>query len=645
MPNRQVEKIKPMNYFKKNILALFGIVWVLFIYLIFNYGIFNVKNNISKNFSFIKENVPCLEEISKKHIRKVHPSLNRISGWISAVGASITVGDLSGNGIDDDLCFVDPRTDKVFIYSYNNAYETIVLETPTEDSIAPTGCLFGDFNEDGLLDILVYYWGRTPTIFYQNKNENTLSSKSFILSELCSKKERWFTDCATVADFDGDGHIDILICNYFPDGADILNEKGSGVQYMHDSKSHSYSGGKKHFFLWSSSNDNSAYFKHCENVLEPKTNHGWTLAVGACDLNNDMLPEIYLSQDFGPDKLLLNRSTPGNLSFELLKGKKDWTKPKSFILGNDSFKGMGIDFCDINNDQHFDMFVTNITSKWALQESNMLWINKNTHYINSGIAPFVQESEKYGVSRTGWSWDVKFGDFNNNSIHEIVIATGFLKGSRPGWARLQSLGTANDKVLRNPNNWPTFVYGDDLSGHENNVFFARDSLEKKFLNIAREVGLEDVSVSRGIGVADFNNDGLLDIAFANQWEDSLIYINKSENNNLFLSITLRIKDNSSNIRILESLPTKEIIEDSIPAVGAKVILTHKIMDKKFISFVDGGNGHAATRSHKVHFGLGNSCSADSLFDLDITWRSRDGIVHNEKVFLKPGHNTIILGDK
>jgi hypothetical protein len=626
---------------KKIIVFLFSITWVLLLYSIFNTSSYvSVSNNIANNFSFSKHIVPKLN-FPIKNIRQVHPSFKRIAGWISAVGASVSVGDIDGDGIDNDLCFVDPRTDKVFVYSTEQKYDTIVLSTPNDNNIAPTGCLFGDFNEDSLVDILVYYWGRTPIIFYQSIS-NKISSKSFISVPLCDKTERWFTDCATTADFDGDGHIDILICNYFPDGADILNVNGSGIQYMHDSKSHSYSGGKKHFFLWSDTKSLENKFTHYDNVLEPKTNHGWTLAVGACDLNNDMLPEIYLSQDFGPDKLLYNISTPGNLKFGLLKGSKDWTKPKSFILGNDSFKGMGIDFCDINNDQFIDMFVTNITSQWALQESNMLWIhNHEIDSIQKGIAPFHQESEKYGVSRTGWSWDVKFGDFNNDSLYEIVVSTGFLKGKRPAWARLQSLGTANDKMLRDPSNWPTFVHGDDLSGHETNAFFARNNLLEKFTNIATKIGLDDISVSRGIGLADFNNDGLLDLAFANQWEDSIIYFNKSKTTNKFLSLSLRLKNESSNVKILDSVPLQNIIENTICPIGSKVILTNLTTKQKFISFVDGGNGHAANRSYKIHFGLGNN--SDDL-KLEIIWRSRDGVLHTYKGDINPGHKTIILGE-
>ena len=46
-----------------------------------------------------------------KYVRNVQPSLARISAWISSVGAAVALGDLDGDGLSNDLCAVDPRTD------------------------------------------------------------------------------------------------------------------------------------------------------------------------------------------------------------------------------------------------------------------------------------------------------------------------------------------------------------------------------------------------------------------------------------------------------------------------------------------------------------------------------------------------------
>src|SRR5204863_419269 len=50
-----------------------------------------------------------------KFVRQVHPSLSRISAWVSSLGASATLADLDGDGLANDLIHVDPRTDMVTI--------------------------------------------------------------------------------------------------------------------------------------------------------------------------------------------------------------------------------------------------------------------------------------------------------------------------------------------------------------------------------------------------------------------------------------------------------------------------------------------------------------------------------------------------
>src|SRR6185295_16454001 len=53
-----------------------------------------------------------------------------------------------------------------------------------------------------------------------------------------------------------------------------------------------------------------------------RTIRGWTLAVGAADLDGDERPEIYFANDFGPDCLLENLSSPGHLRFARLLGER-----------------------------------------------------------------------------------------------------------------------------------------------------------------------------------------------------------------------------------------------------------------------------------------------------------------------------------
>src|SRR5207237_10720415 len=118
---------------------------------------------------------------------------------------------------------------------------------------APMGCLPGDFNEDGLKDILVYYWGRTPIVFLRQQGTGSqtpsLTGNSYVRRELIPAGERWYTNAATLADLDGDGHVDLIIGHYFQDNARILDANAPGREQMQDSMSRAYNGGRHPLLL------------------------------------------------------------------------------------------------------------------------------------------------------------------------------------------------------------------------------------------------------------------------------------------------------------------------------------------------------------------------------------------------------------
>src|SRR6185436_12719947 len=106
-------------------------------------------------------------------------------------------------------------------------------------------------------------------------------------------------------------------------------------------------------FRWEAATNGPAptvRYQEIKHVFSEEVARGWTLALGAADLDGDLMPELYLANDFGPDGLLHNNSSPGRLQFALLEGRRDLTTPKSCVLGHDSLKGMGVDFGDLNGD-------------------------------------------------------------------------------------------------------------------------------------------------------------------------------------------------------------------------------------------------------------------------------------------------------
>ena len=613
------------------------------------------REQMAARFSFAALPLPVLPDHTPKFVRDVHPSMAHISGWISSVGAAVALHDLDRDGLSNDVCYVDPRTDQVIIAPVPGTpsrYAPFALDPaplPYDPAtMAPMGCLPGDLNEDGAMDLLIYYWGRTPIAFLHRHDApeiQSLGERTYARQELVPFTERWFTNAATRADLDGDGHIDLIIGNYFQDEARILDPSATGSERMQHSMSRAYNGGGNRLLLWKKATTDpvpSVIFEDASEVLQRDVNHAWTLAIGAADLDGDLLPELYFANDFGPDRLLHNRSTPGHLQFALLEGEKTLTIPSSKVLGRDSFKGMGVDFGDLNGDGLLDLYVSNIAAEYALEESHFVYISTGqTERMREGIAPYVDDSEPLGLSRSDWSWDTRFGDFDNDGVLEALQATGFAKGKTDRWPELQELATGNDELLADLRIWPRFRPGDDLSGHVHNPFFVR-SESGRYFDLAPDLGLDAPHVTRGIATADVDGDGDLDFAMANQWDTSFFYRNESPNPGAFLHLHLLLPltpSATSSVEVRAGPPSSDT--PGRPAIGTSATV-HLPDGRLLVAQVDGGNGHSGVRSPELHFGLGH-LPPETLLNVELRWRDAQGRISQKSLPFSPGRHTIVLG--
>ncbi len=251
--------------------------------------------------------------------------------------------------------------------------------------------------------------------------------------------------------------------------------------------------------------------------------NGGGVAVG--DVNNDGLPDLYFTANKkGGNKLYINK---GNYQFQDVTAKANVAGTADWCTG--------VTMADVNNDGYLDIYVCAVAGKLNLKGHNML-------YINNGNGTFTEKAAEYGLAFSGYSTQAAFFDADhdgrldcfllNQSDHSVARYgdTSLRKTpSKPAGSKLylnkgghftdvtQSAGIYNSALgyglgvaIGDLNNdgWEDIYVGNDF--HENDYYYINnhngtftESGAKHFNHYSR--------FSMGNDMADFNNDGQLDI--------------------------------------------------------------------------------------------------------------------------------------
>jgi enediyne biosynthesis protein E4 len=495
--------------------------------------------------------------------------------------------------------------------------------------MAPMGCVPVDIDADGDVDHIVHYWGRSPVVYLNTAGPGVPTARSHRAVELVTPMAVWNTETLNVGDIDGDGNLDLLVGNYFPDGARVLDPEADDEtrMQMQDGMAFARNGGLNRVLLTEPTGrkDELPRITDASTALTQAAAASWTLATGMQDLTGDGRPEIYQANDFGPDQLMLNESTPGQVRFTEIKGDRNLVTPKSMALGNDSFKGMGVTFSYEGDAALPTIVVSNITTPFGLHESNFAFAPAGSPAeFADGELPFRERSEELGLSRSGWGWDVRAGDFDNDGVDEIMQANGFLRGEVNRWPLLQELAMGNDELLHNPAFWPNFVPGDDLSGHEPNRFYVRGE-DGRYAELAGRTGVaadDGADNTRALAFGDVDGDGKLDAVVANQWQNSVLLHNTAS------------AGPSAGLRLVR--PADAGASGAVtPAIGAQVRLHHP--DRPQRAQLYPANGHTGVSAPELHFALPGGDPVPAT----VTWRDATG-AHEAQVMVRPGRSTILL---
>ncbi len=525
-----------------------------------------------------KESVPAFKDITdsagvghRHHGPSVDDRLKNLGPWFTALGAGGSVGDYNNDGFED--IYVTDSLRGMPNVLYKNNGDLTFTEVAKQAGVADLNddkhfsamSLFLDCDNDGNKDLFVARFGRSA--LFRNNGDGTFKEISD-QSQLPLKRN---TVAVVAMDYDRDGDLDLYLGNYFPD-VDLTSVKTTKL--LHDSWEAARNGGTNSLLR----NDGNCHFIDAtkESGLDDS---GWTLAVATGDLDKDGWVDLYMANDFGPDKIYRNN------------GDKTFTDISENAFGVDTRKGMNAEFGDYDNDGWLDIYVTNITEPF-LNECNMLW-------RNNGDFTFTDVSLATQTCDTDWGWAGKFVDFDNDGWLDLYVLNGFISSGEGEYIDiLMPIILDSDVDLSDTMSWPP-LDGMSFSGNEKNRLFHNQG-NHSFNETAARHGVDNTRDGRGLIIADFDNDGAQDMYVINSNHEAVLYHNQAGKNGNWIEI--RLQGTKSN-------------RDGI---GTRV--TFYTDDGVFYRETNAGNGYEGQSTAFVHVGLGK---ISKIQKMAVIWSNGD----------------------
>ncbi len=522
-----------------------------------------------------KHESPKLLDRDLKHIQPI----------IASMGASVTVVDFDRDGLLDLYVVTGREGGKNRLYRNNGdgTFTDVAGKMGVADLNEPgtgvcQGAVWGDFDNDGYEDLLVYKWGK-PELFRNigGKRFERVTDKAGLPEWVNANSAIWL-------DFDRDGHLDLFIAGYWAD--DVRLGKLDSTRMMPESFQFANNGGRKYLLR----NKGDGTF---EDVTEKMgiPSKRWTLAVAAADLCGSGYPDIVLANDYGVSEFLCNKG--GKRFEEIGRQTGIGVKPKS---------GMNVSLGDFLNTGEMAVYISNISAPGNLVQGNNLWVPQQPH--KKGDPPrYVNAATYLKVALGGWSWGAQFGDLNNDGWLDLYLTNGYISANpkKSYWYHYGIIAGGNKNIISDAALWPA-IHDMSLSGYEQKCLWLNRRGE--FSDIALAAGVKDTFDGRAVVMADLFNRGVLDVVVANQNGPLLLYKNSVAPGRDWIQFQLTgTKSNRS-------------------AIGAqvRVFWTMKGADRTMeqVQVVSGGNGYASQNMRRLHFGLGEDAKIEKVV---IQWPS------------------------
>ena len=351
-------------------------------------------------------------------------------------GGGVSVGDINNDGLPDIYFTANMVSNRLYLNKGEFQFQDITTTAGVGGSVQgwTTGATMADVDGDGFLDIYVcqsnYLDKESPNLLFINNGDMTFkeSAADFGLDFKGLSRQAAFFD------YDLDNDLDMYLLNH------SIHSKGTyGHIELRNKKD--YQAGDN---LFRNENGHFIDFTEDSGIYESILGYGLGIAVG--DINWDGYADIYISNDFHEDDYLYYNNSNGTFT-EALRSS----------VGHTSSASMGNDLADVNNDGLLDVVVADMMpAREDIRKSSVFadpynikniklrygyyhQYRRNMLLLNRGLAlhPIAESSTNFnlfseigqmaGIHATDWSWSTLLVDMDNDGYKDLFVSNGIYR--------------------------------------------------------------------------------------------------------------------------------------------------------------------------------------------------------------------------
>ena len=538
-------------------------------------------------------------------------------------GGGVAIGDINNDGLPDIFLVGNMVPSRLYLNKGNFQFEDITERAGiTKLGKWSTGVTIADVNGDGLLDIYVCNSGDVKGDHKQN--ELYINNGNLTFTEKAKEYGigvNGYSTHAVFFDYDHDGDLDLFILS------NSFKAIGSFNIQSNERNKRDLLGGQKLY-----RNDGGHFTDVSEQAGIYGSVIGFGLGVSVGDVNDDGWDDIYVSNDFFERDYLYINNHDGTFKESLEDQMKS--------ISNAS---MGADLADINNDTHPDIFATDMLPEnearvkinttfenWDKYQLDLRYdyyhqFTRNTLQLNNGNGTFSEIGRLAGVHATDWSWGALITDMDNDGFKDIFIANGIYKDltNQDYIQHLSNRDVMGSVWTSKGMNYKKLI--DSMPSEAIPNYAYRNNGNLTFTNKAAEWGLDQPGFSNGSAYGDLNNDGALDLVVNNVNMPAFIYRNNSRKldpGNKYLKVVLQGEGKNRF------------------GVGAQVTLyyNHTLSYQEQMP----SRGFESSVDNRLNFGLGKTKEIDSVV---VKWpggkqKVLKGVMPNQSITVKESESIL-----